>query len=99
MDQYANYVIQSILDACNETQRAQALTVVQQHAATIHKSQYGRHIVCKLIPELNSDSGNVSTVTNASSGGGGSGNSQNGIERGAAEASEGSNSLRNGTRD
>eukprot|EP00743_Colponemidia_sp_Colp-15_P012589 GILK01014382.1.p1 GENE.GILK01014382.1~~GILK01014382.1.p1 ORF type:complete len:449 (+),score=5.34 GILK01014382.1:32-1378(+) len=80
MDQYANYVIQSILDACNETQRAQALTVVQQHAATIHKSQYGRHIVCKLIPELNSDSGNVSTVTNASSGGGGSG--KNGSGRG-----------------
>ncbi|KAK9818051.1 hypothetical protein WJX72_006325 [[Myrmecia] bisecta] len=47
-DQFANYVVQKMLEVCDDAQRATALAQVQQHLAALKKLTYGKHIMARL---------------------------------------------------
>jgi hypothetical protein len=47
-DQYANYVIQKILETCTEGQRELLLTRVKGHLQALRKYTYGKHIVSRV---------------------------------------------------
>lgn len=46
-DQFANYVVQKILDICSDNQRALLLSCVRVHAHALKKYTYGKHIVAR----------------------------------------------------
>ncbi|XP_047154374.1 pumilio homolog 6, chloroplastic-like isoform X2 [Vigna umbellata] len=46
-DQFANYVIQRILEICSESQRAVLLSRIRLHAHALKKYTYGKHIVAR----------------------------------------------------
>jgi len=47
-DQYANYVVQKILETCNEDQRELLLSRVKDHMQALRKYTYGKHIVSRV---------------------------------------------------
>ncbi|XP_073052446.1 pumilio homolog 5-like [Primulina eburnea] len=47
-DQYANYVIQKILQKCTSDQRELLLGVIRDHLTALKKYTYGKHIVTRL---------------------------------------------------
>ena len=47
-DQFANYVVQKLLDKCDERQRALLLGRMRAHIGTLRKYTYGKHIVAML---------------------------------------------------
>ncbi|BAF24176.1 Os08g0519800 [Oryza sativa Japonica Group] len=47
-DQYANYVVQKILETCNEQQRELLLSRVKGHLQALRKYTYGKHIVSRV---------------------------------------------------
>lgn len=47
-DQYANYVVQKVIDMCSENQRAMLLSNIRVHAHALKKYTYGKHIVARL---------------------------------------------------
>ncbi|WVZ92153.1 hypothetical protein U9M48_038240 [Paspalum notatum var. saurae] len=47
-DQYANYVVQKILETCNESQRELLLSRVKGHLQALRKYTYGKHIVSRV---------------------------------------------------
>lgn len=47
-DQYANYVVQKILETCNENQRELLLSRVKGHMQALRKYTYGKHIVSRV---------------------------------------------------
>ncbi|KAL2970730.1 hypothetical protein AAZX31_15G155900 [Glycine max] len=47
-DQFANYVVQKVIDICSENQRAMLLSHVRIHAHALKKYTYGKHIVARL---------------------------------------------------
>nr|KYP62389.1 Pumilio isogeny 2 [Cajanus cajan] len=47
-DQFANYVVQKVIDICSESQRAMLLSHVRIHAHALKKYTYGKHIVARL---------------------------------------------------
>lgn len=47
-DQYANYVVQKVIDMCSENQRAMLLSNIKVHAHALKKYTYGKHIVARL---------------------------------------------------
>jgi hypothetical protein len=47
-DQYANYVIQKLLDVVNENQRDQLITKIRPHVPALKKYTYGKHIINRL---------------------------------------------------
>lgn len=46
-DQFANYVVQKILEICSDNQRAVLLARVRVHAHALKKYTYGKHIVAR----------------------------------------------------
>lgn len=47
-DQYANYVIQKILDIVDESQREIIIQKIKPHLATLKKYTYGKHIIARI---------------------------------------------------
>ncbi|KAG8047900.1 hypothetical protein GUJ93_ZPchr0008g12810 [Zizania palustris] len=47
-DQYANYVVQKILETCNEQQRELLISRVKGHLQALRKYTYGKHIVSRV---------------------------------------------------
>ncbi|KAJ2006062.1 mRNA binding protein puf3 [Coemansia thaxteri] len=47
-DQYANYVVQKMLDVVKVNQREQILTKIQPHMAALKKFTYGKHLITKV---------------------------------------------------
>jgi len=47
-DQYANYVVQKILDVCDAEQRERLITQIRPHIASLKKYTYGKHIIARL---------------------------------------------------
>ncbi|XP_061361540.1 pumilio homolog 6, chloroplastic-like [Gastrolobium bilobum] len=46
-DQFANYVVQKVIEICSENQRAMLLSRVKVHAHALKKYTYGKHIVAR----------------------------------------------------
>jgi len=44
-DQYANYVIQKILDVCDPEQRELLIAQIRPHLSSLKKYTYGKHII------------------------------------------------------
>jgi len=44
-DQYANYVVQKIIEFSDDEQRLCLLNTVKPHVATIRRLPYGKHII------------------------------------------------------
>jgi len=47
-DQYANYVVQKILDVVNDSQRELLVTRIKPHVPALKKYTYGKHIIARL---------------------------------------------------
>ncbi|KAJ2857463.1 mRNA binding protein puf3 [Coemansia erecta] len=47
-DQYANYVVQKMLDVVDDQQRELILTKIQAHMAALRKFTYGKHLISKV---------------------------------------------------
>jgi len=47
-DQYANYVVQKILDVCDAQQREFLITHIRPHVPSLKKYTYGKHIIARL---------------------------------------------------
>jgi len=47
-DQYANYVVQKILDVCDADQREHLINQIRPHIASLKKYTYGKHIIARL---------------------------------------------------
>lgn len=47
-DQFANYVVQKILETCNDSQRELLLSRVKGHLQALRKYTYGKHIVSRV---------------------------------------------------
>nr|XP_014279851.2 maternal protein pumilio isoform X6 [Halyomorpha halys] len=47
-DQYANYVVQKMLDVCEASQRKVLMHKIRPHFASLRKYTYGKHIIAKL---------------------------------------------------
>lgn len=47
-DQFANYVIQKMIDVSEPTQRKQLLQKIRPHLNSLRKYTYGKHIIAKL---------------------------------------------------
>lgn len=46
-DQFANYVIQKVMEICSENQRALIVSRLRVHAHALKKYTYGKHIVAR----------------------------------------------------
>lgn len=46
-DQYANYVVQKILEKCNEKLRETLISRIRVHCDALKKYTYGKHIVAR----------------------------------------------------
>jgi len=47
-DQYANYVVQKMIDVAEMSQRKKLMTRIRPHCAALRKFTYGKHILAKL---------------------------------------------------
>ena len=47
-DQFANYVVQKILETCNDKQREILLGRIRVHLQALRKYTYGKHIVARV---------------------------------------------------
>jgi pumilio RNA-binding family len=47
-DQYANYVVQKILETCNDEQRELLVSRVKGHLQALRKYTYGKHIASRV---------------------------------------------------
>ncbi|KAJ2782728.1 mRNA binding protein puf3 [Coemansia javaensis] len=47
-DQYANYVVQKMLDVVDESQRSAIMAKIQPHMAALRKFTYGKHLISKV---------------------------------------------------
>jgi pumilio RNA-binding family len=47
-DQYANYVIQKIIDVVDEEQRKLLMFKIKPHIPSLKKYTYGKHIIARL---------------------------------------------------
>ncbi|KAL1551875.1 pumilio 5-like isoform X2 [Salvia divinorum] len=56
-DQYANYVVQKIIDISNENQRERLLNCIQLHLVALKKYTYGKHIVARFEQLTGEDNG------------------------------------------
>jgi pumilio RNA-binding family len=54
-DQFANYVVQKLLEVCDEAQRDQLLSRMQVHLPNLKKFTYGKHIVARVEKLINSN--------------------------------------------
>ncbi|XP_020581799.1 pumilio homolog 5 [Phalaenopsis equestris] len=53
-DQFANYVVQKILDVCTDKQKGLLLSCVRSHSQALKKYTYGKHIVAR-VEQLSGD--------------------------------------------
>ncbi|CAF3989391.1 unnamed protein product [Rotaria magnacalcarata] len=70
-DQFANYVVQKMIDVAEPAQRKILLTKVRPHIQSLRKFTYGKHIITKLEKHLskNSDLGPMLTSSTSNSNG------------------------------
>jgi pumilio RNA-binding family len=47
-DQFANYVVQKVLETCDEAQRELLLARIRVHLHALKKYTYGKHIVARV---------------------------------------------------
>jgi len=47
-DQYANYVVQKILDLVDDNQREMIINKIKPHIQSLKKYTYGKHIIARL---------------------------------------------------
>jgi len=47
-DQYANYVVQKILDVVTDSQRELLVARIKPHVPALKKYTYGKHIIARL---------------------------------------------------
>ena len=47
-DQYANYVVQKMIDVAEPNQRKILMHKIRPHVSTLRKFTYGKHILAKL---------------------------------------------------
>lgn len=47
-DQYANYVVQKMIDVAEPTQRKKLMTNIRPHMNSLRKYTYGKHIIAKI---------------------------------------------------
>lgn len=47
-DQFANYVVQKVLETCNDQQRELILSRIKVHLNALKKYTYGKHIVARV---------------------------------------------------
>lgn len=47
-DQYANYVVQKMIDVAEPSQRKLLMQRIRPHLAQLRKFTYGKHIIAKL---------------------------------------------------
>lgn len=47
-DQYANYVVQKVLETCDDQQRELLLSRIKVHLHALKKYTYGKHIVARV---------------------------------------------------
>lgn len=47
-DQYANYVIQKLLEVANDSQRDLLISKIRPHFSSLRKFTYGKHIIAKI---------------------------------------------------
>lgn len=47
-DQYANYVVQKMIDVAEPSQRKLLMHKIRPHVSTLRKYTYGKHILAKL---------------------------------------------------
>jgi hypothetical protein len=47
-DQYANYVIQKIIDVVDDEQRELLIQKIKPHTLVLKKFTYGKHIIARL---------------------------------------------------
>lgn len=63
-DQYANYVVQKMIDVSEPTQRKTLLHKIRPHMNSLRKYTYGKHIIAKLEKfSLKSGVGSIATAT------------------------------------
>lgn len=58
-DQYANYVVQKMLDVADSTHRKKMMFAIKPHIPTLRKYNYGKHIITKLEKYFQKHNGNV----------------------------------------
>lgn len=69
-DQYANYVVQKMIDVSEPTQRKTLLHKIRPHMNSLRKYTYGKHIIAKLEKfSLKSGVASITTATTSSSSG------------------------------
>lgn len=64
-DQYANYVVQKMIDVSEPTQRKTLMILIRPHMNSLKKYTYGKHIIAK-IEKFFSKSSNATAVGPAS---------------------------------
>ena len=47
-DQYANYVVQKMIDTAEDEDLSVLMSKIRSHISTLHKFAYGKHILAKL---------------------------------------------------
>jgi hypothetical protein len=47
-DQYANYVVQKVIDMADDAQRRQIIEHIKPHIATLRRYTYGKHIIARI---------------------------------------------------
>lgn len=47
-DQFANYVVQKVLETCDDQQREHILSRIKVHLNALKKYTYGKHIVARV---------------------------------------------------
>ena len=47
-DQYANYVVQKMIDTADDEDLSVLMSKIRSHISTLHKFAYGKHILAKL---------------------------------------------------
>ena len=65
-DPYGNYVVQKVLETCNDQSRELILSRIKVHLNTLKKYTYGKHIVLR-VEKLITAGGNKFTLTPFSS--------------------------------
>lgn len=66
-DQYANYVVQKMIEVADSQQRKSLLLRIRPHMSSLRRFTYGKHILAKLEKYTNSSSKSSSSAVNGGS--------------------------------
>lgn len=89
-DQYANYVVQKMIDVSEPTQRKVLMHKIRPHMNSLRKYTYGKHIIAKLEKFFMKTSNQTLSGGNGGGSGGSSGGSSSGSGGSAINSSTGS---------